>query len=129
MCSSDLRKNLSAYHLPLNLSYAAFKTLGQTTSSAGDLAANDLQTNFSSNPGYTPPGATSTNTIGGETWVTAVAYYQLNGQNERITVYATVHQGKAYIIELHTADAQFDTVNKQSFVNMIGSFKFLQTTP
>ncbi|HEU5230543.1 MAG TPA: zinc ribbon domain-containing protein [Ktedonobacteraceae bacterium] len=106
--------------------YAAFKALGPTTASADALAADDLQTNFASQQGYTPPAATSTATISGETWVTAVASYQTDTQKERVQVYATVHQGKAYIIELQAPDEQFDAINAQFFVNMLGKFQFLQ---
>ncbi len=104
--------------------YAAFKTPGQTSSSAGDLVANDVQTNFAAKSGYTAVSPNSTVTISGETWVKAVATYQGDTQKERVEVYATVHQGKAYIIELQAPDAQFDTSNTQYFVNMIGRFQF-----
>jgi hypothetical protein len=107
--------------------YAAFKAPGPTNSAAGDLLASDLQTNFASKPGYVPPASTSTATIGGETWVTAVAYYQGDTQQqERVTIYATVHQGKAYIIELQAANAQFDAINTQFFAAMLGRYQFLQ---
>jgi hypothetical protein len=39
-------------------------------------------------------------------------------------VYATVHQGKAYIIELQAPDAQFDSANTQYFEAMLGRFQF-----
>lgn len=109
--------------------YASFKTPGPTNSAAGDLVASDLQTNFADKPGFTPPTSASTATIGGETWAAAVAYYQLNGQRERVVVYATVHQGAAYIIELEAADAQFDTINTQFFASMLARYQFTQGTP
>lgn len=107
--------------------YASFKTPGQTASPAGDLVTGDLQTNFATRPGYTPPASTSTTTISGETWATAIAYYQSDAQQkERVEVFATVHQGKAYIIELQAPDSQFDAVNNQYFNYMLGRFQFLQ---
>ncbi|HZO74439.1 MAG TPA: zinc-ribbon domain-containing protein [Ktedonobacteraceae bacterium] len=108
--------------------FGAFKALGPTTASASDLVTNDLQTNFAPMPNFTPPAATSTATISGETWIAAVAYYQTDTQKERIQVYATVHQGKGYIIELQAPDEQFDALNAQFFTNMLGKFQFLQGT-
>jgi hypothetical protein len=107
--------------------FAAFKTPGVTTATADQLVSSDLN-NFSSQPGYITPTPTSTTslstTIGGENWSYQTAYYQLNGQTERIQVYATVHQGKAYIIELQAPDAQFDSANTQYFEAMLGRFQF-----
>jgi len=80
--------------------------------------------NFSSQPGYTAPTTSSDATIGGENWSYQIAYYQLNGQTTRVEVYATVHQGKAYIIELQAIDANFDTVNTQYFEIMLARFQF-----
>ncbi|GHO90866.1 hypothetical protein KSF_009140 [Reticulibacter mediterranei] len=106
--------------------YASFKAPGPTTSSANDLVAGDLQTNFASKPGYTAPTATSATTISGETWVTAIAYYLSDAQQkERVEVIATVHQGKAYVIELQAPDSQFDAVNGQFFNPMLSRYQFL----
>ncbi len=104
---------------------AAFKTPGMTTMNAGQLVNNDLS-NFSSQPGYTAPTPTpsSNATIGGENWSYQIAYYQLNGQTTRVEVYATVHQGKAYIIELQAIDSSFDMVNTQYFERMLAIFQF-----
>ena len=107
--------------------YAAFKTPGATTNNAGTLVNTDLQTNFASKPGYTPPTASATTTIGGENWTYAIAHYQLNNQMERIEVFATVHQGKAYIIELQAPESEFDAMNSQYFEMMLGRFQFLQS--
>ena len=105
--------------------FAAFKTPGITNMNAGQLVNNDLN-NFSSQPGYNAPTSTpsSNATIGGENWSYQIAYYQLNSQTVRIEVYATVHQGKAYIIELQALDAVFDTVNTQYFERMLVRFQF-----
>lgn len=102
------------------------KGMGPTTSDAGTLVTNDLQTVFAAKPGYMPPTATSTTIISGETWVKAVAYYQgASQQQEQVEVFATVHQNKGYIIELNAPTAQFETVNAQAFINILGKFQFL----
>lgn len=105
---------------------ATFKTPGTTNDSAQTLLTNDLQTNFAtSKAGYMFVGPKPATTIGGETWVTAMATYQLSGQQkERVVVYANVHQNKGYIIELQAPDAQFDALNNQYFVNMTARFQF-----
>jgi len=108
--------------------YAAFKTPGQTSSNASDLVSLDLQTNYSTQPGYIPPTTMLSTTIGGYNWTYAIAYYTLNSQKEQVRVYATVHQGKAYIIELQAMDSQFDNVNTHYFSFMIGRFQFQQST-
>ena len=106
--------------------FATFKAAGQTNSSASELVTNDLQTNFANKSGYQAPTTSSTATISGETWATATASYQSDTQQqEHIEVYATVHQGKAYIIELQASEDQFSSVNSQYFTNMLGKFQFL----
>lgn len=104
--------------------YAGFKALGPTASTATDVVMADIQSNYASRPGYTPPTGTSSTTIAGETWIYAITYYQGDTQRERVVVYATVHQGKAYVIELQAPDALFDQVNAQAFINMLGKFQF-----
>ncbi len=105
--------------------YAAFKLPGQTSDTAQNILTGDLQTSFASKDGYIAlQTAATTSTIAGETWVTSVIYYMQNGQKERVAVYVTVHQGRAYIIELQALDTQFDVVNNQYFINMIGRFQF-----
>lgn len=109
--------------------YAAFKVpVTQANTNASTLVDNDLQSNFSAQPGYIAPTSKAVTTIGGETWTYGIAYYQLNNQKERVAVFATVHAGKDYIIELQAADSQFDTVNTQYFSTMIGRFQFQQST-
>jgi len=91
--------------------------------------SSDLNGFFSRLGSITPtPTPSSNTTIGGENWVYQTASYQLNGQTERIEVYATVHQGKAYTIELDAPNAQFDAVNMQFFETMLGRFQFQQAT-
>jgi hypothetical protein len=105
--------------------FASFKTPGTTNKNAGQLVNDDLSY-FSSQPGYTAPTPTpsSNATIGGENWSYQIAYYQLNGQTTRIEVYATVHQGKAYLIELQAIDSNFEMVNTQYFERMLARFLF-----
>jgi hypothetical protein len=104
--------------------YAAFKVTNGTSATASDLVNSDLKNNFASQSGYTPPTSSSSTTIGGVTWVYSTATYDLNGQMERVQVYATVHQTKSYIIELEAADSDFDAVNTKYFETMLGSLQF-----
>lgn len=105
--------------------YAAFKAAGVVNDTASNIVASDMQINYGTKDGYTPgQPQTPTTTISGETWAIAVSTYQLNGQQERVMVYGTVHQGKAYIIELEAANAQFDSINSQFFNTMLGKFQF-----
>jgi hypothetical protein len=110
--------------------FAAFKTPGVTSQSADYWVTTDMQTTF-----HVTPPSLSTTTIGGDTWAYACVHCQSasNGQQqnnqEQIEVFATVHQGKAYIIELQAQESQFDTVNTQYFEKMLGSFQFVQSTP
>lgn len=107
--------------------YASFKAAGPTTGSANDLVNVDLQANFASKPGYTAPTTTSSMTISGETWVTAIAYYLSDTQQkERVEVLASVHQGKGYITELQAPDSQFDAVYAQLFTPMLNRYQFSQ---
>jgi zinc-ribbon domain len=111
---------------------AAFKAPGATGASATDVLMNDLQTNFASKPGYappTPPPAANA-TIGGAPWyAVATSYNDDQNQPVHVEVYATVYQGKAYIIELQAPDGsnQFDGVKQQYFVNMLVKYQFLAT--
>ncbi len=104
--------------------YAAFKAPGTSADTANNILTGDLQTNFASKPGYTVTVPTTITTISGETWATSTVTFQLNGQLERAIVDATVHQGKAYIIELEAPDNQFDSINTQFFETMLGKFQF-----
>lgn len=109
--------------------YAHFKVPGtQASSNASTLVDADLQSGYASQPGYVAPTTKAVTTIGGETWTYAIAYYQLNNQKERVEVFATIHQGKGYVIELQAPDSQFDTLNTQYFETMIARFQFQQST-
>src|SRR5581483_2470042 len=103
--------------------YAIFKTPGATSSDAITLIKNDL-TNYASNPGYTAPTSTASMNIGGESWTYETASYQLNGATEQVQIYATVHGGNAYIIELQWPALQFTTYYTGFFQPMLNSFKF-----
>ncbi len=104
--------------------YSIFKTPGATTSDAITLIKNDLTTNYASNPGYTAPTATFSMNIGGESWTYQTASYQLNNATEQVQIYATVHGGSAFIIDLQWPALQFTTFYVNNFQTMLNSFKF-----
>jgi len=111
--------------------YASFKTPGATGDTPDDILLNDIQTTFGSQPGYVPPPPPVAATIGGAQWsATATDYNDTQNQPVRIEVYATVYQGKAYIIELQGPDTnnQFASIKQQYFVSMLVKFQFLPTT-
>ena len=107
------------------------KAIGTATTNASTYLSNEIQTVYASKPGYVAPTGTTTATISGENWVAALLYFQgETQQKERVVVFATVHQGKSYIIELQAPDAQFDQVNTTYYQPMLSKFQFLpQTTP
>jgi hypothetical protein len=105
--------------------YAVAKAQGATSTDAGTLLNTDLQTNFSTKPGYTAPTGNTSANIGGDTWLQATAYYQGDSQQEQVTVYANIHQGNGYIIELNAPTSQFPTVNGQAFTNVLAKFQFV----
>ncbi len=104
--------------------YAIFKTPGATTSDAITLIKNDLTSNYASNPGYTAPTSNSSMNIGGESWTYETASYQLNGATEQIQIYATIHNGKAYLIDLQWPALQFTTFYVGKFQPMLNRFQF-----
>ncbi len=108
---------------------ASFKAPGATSGASNDILMNDIQTTFASQPGYAAPtAAPATATIGGAPWsATAISYNDAQNQSVYVEVYATVYQGKAYIIELQApaANNQFVSVKQQYFVNMLVKFQFL----
>jgi hypothetical protein len=105
--------------------YMLFKGQGPTVSDAGTLVNNELQASYANQPGYTAPTSTSAATISGETWLKAVAYYQGTSQQEEVEVLATVHGGKAYMIDLNAPTSQFVAVNGQAFVYILERLQFL----
>ncbi|MEO6889173.1 MAG: hypothetical protein ABI456_07970 [Ktedonobacteraceae bacterium] len=104
---------------------ANFKTPGPATQTADQLVNADIQT---LNPHPTDISPNTTTTIGGTTWTSAIAHYQPGTQIDRVQVYATVYQGKAYIIELQAPETAFNDMNNQFFVTMLGTFQFVQGT-
>ena len=104
---------------------AIFKTPGATSSAANDLVSNDVQQNFASKNNYQVVTPTSADSLGGETWFKEVISYQEDGQpKEMVEVYATVHQGKAYILELQASEDQFGAATGQYFATIKGQFQF-----
>jgi hypothetical protein len=75
------------------------------------------------------PGPTPAAVIGGEQWQSSVALLSISGVNVRVQVYATVHDGKPYILSLEAADERFDAGRQLYFGPMLGSFQFLPSTP
>lgn len=101
--------------------YAAVKTPGGGT--ATDLLAADTG-EFSSQPGFQGPQGTQNTTIGGTNWSYQTISYQSNGQPEQVNVYATVYQGKGYVIELQAQQDQFGSAYGQYFSPMLTRFQF-----
>lgn len=101
--------------------YAIFKTPGATTSDAITLIKNELTTTY---PSATAPTSTSSMNIGQESWTYETASYQLNGATEQVQIYATVHGGKAFIIDLQGSASQFATFYNGFFQPMLNSFTF-----
>jgi hypothetical protein len=104
--------------------YAIFRTPGPATSDAITLIKNELSANYASNPGYRAPTTTSSTIISGESWTYQTASYQLNGATEQVQVYAIVHGGKAFIIDLEWPALQFATFFTNTFQPMLNSFRF-----
>jgi hypothetical protein len=75
------------------------------------------------------PGPTPAAIIGGEQWQSSVALLSISGVSVRVQVYATVHNGKPYILSLEAADERFDTGRQLYFGPMLGSFQFLPSLP
>lgn len=104
---------------------ATFKTPGATTSSPNDLVANDIQQNFATKANYAVVTPAATDSLGGETWFKEVITYQETGQpKENVEVYANVHQGKAYILELQASVDQFTTATTPDFATIKTQFQF-----
>ncbi len=103
---------------------ATFKTPDATGGTPSELVANDLQQNFANKNNYSVVTPESTAYIGGETWFKEVITYQGSTRQEHVEVYANVHQGKAYILELQASEDQFPAINAQYFENITGRFLF-----
>ncbi len=104
---------------------ATFKTPGATTSSPNDIVANDLQQNFATKGNYAVVTPAATDSLGGETWFKeAITYQEAAQPKEFVEVYANVHQGKAYIIELQASADQFATATTPDFATIKNQFQF-----
>ncbi|GAC1378962.1 MAG: hypothetical protein NVS4B7_05410 [Ktedonobacteraceae bacterium] len=111
--------------------YANFRvSQAQANSNANELIDTDLQHYYASQSNYVAPTSKSTTAFGKDnwTWTYAIANYQLNGQNERVEVFATIHLDKSYVIELQATEMQFGNVNTQFFATMFNRFQFVQST-
>jgi hypothetical protein len=107
--------------------YAAVKTPGAGASATDLLAADTGE--FSNQPGFQGPQGTQNATIGGTNWSYQTISYQLNGQPEQVNVYATVYQGKGYILELQAQQGQFANIYGQYFNPMLTRFQFVAPGP
>lgn len=109
---------------------ATFKAIGPTGGSAGDILNSELQTNFMTKPGYTPPQGTGVTTLGGATWLATTVYYQsVDQQREHIVIYTIVYKSKGYIIEIQAPDPdgqQFTLVYNTYYAAMLNKFSFVQ---
>lgn len=85
-----------------------------------NILAKQWQGNFQQVPGPTQP-----QTIGGVVWQSGVALLSGNQARIRVQVFATVYQGRPYIINLLAADDRFAAGTIQFFTPMLHSFVFL----
>ncbi len=103
-------------------------TLGPTSSSADELLRGELQATFADKPDFSNPASTTIRTIGGETWVGTQFTYQGDAQqDEYVAIFATVHQGKGYLIEMQAAasdEEQFHAGYDTYYVPMLNKFRF-----
>lgn len=102
--------------------YAAVKTPGGSASATDLLTADTGE--FSNQPGFQGPQGTQSATIGGTNWSYQTIFYQSNGQIEQVNVYATIYQGKGYVIELQAQQSQFAPAYAQYFTPMLTRFQF-----
>ena len=75
------------------------------------------------------PGPTADVQIGNMTWQSGVAFLGSGQSRVRVQVYATIHEGKPYIINLLAVDSRFSFGMLEFFQPMLQSFKFLATNP
>lgn len=75
------------------------------------------------------PGPAADVQIGDMTWQSGVAYLGKGTSRVRVQVYATIHQGKPYIINLLAVDSRFSFGMLEFFQPMLQSFRFLSTNP
>jgi hypothetical protein len=68
-------------------------------------------------------------TIGGQTWQSGAAVFDVLQLHSRVQVYATIYQGKPYVITLLAPDASFVAGDHLYFKTMLTTFQFTTTTP
>jgi hypothetical protein len=68
-------------------------------------------------------------TIGGQTWQSGAAVFDVLQLHSRVQVYATLYQGKPYVITLLAPDASFTAGERQYFRTMLTTFQFVPTSP
>lgn len=71
----------------------------------------------------------STRVIGGVLWQSGAGLITNNSSGIRLQVYATVYQGKPYLINLLSAQDRFDTGALEYFDPMLSSFTFMSAAP
>lgn len=107
--------------------FAAFKTPSGAPSSANALITSDeaefqqAQGTVTQLPAPNPPDVT----IGGQNWTYQSFLYQSNGQQIQLNIYATINQGKGYVIELAAVQTSFPDAH---FNPMLTSFQFVAPT-
>jgi hypothetical protein len=70
-----------------------------------------------------------TREIGGFTWQSGAGLITNNSSGIHLQVYATVYQGKPYLINLLCAQDRFSAGSLEYFDPMLSSFVFLNTAP
>lgn len=75
------------------------------------------------------PGPTADVQIGAASWQSGVAYLGSGQSRVRVQVYATIHEGKPYIINLLAVDSRFSFGMLEFFQPMLQTFRFLPATP
>ncbi len=104
---------------------AIFKTLSAAAGDPNALVARELQQNFATKNNYQVVTPVATDSLSGETWFKEVITYQEDGQpKEMVEVYANVHQGKAFILELQAAVDDFEAATTQNFATIKSQFQF-----
>ena len=71
------------------------------------------------------PGPVPTERIGGVTWQGATGLISSNQTRIRVQVYATLYQGKPYVINVLASDERYSLGNVEYFTTMLHSFVFL----
>jgi len=70
-------------------------------------------------------GPTPSVQVGGQTWQSGIATFGPNNATNRVQVYATVYDGKPFVITLVAPDNLFETGQELYFEPMLATFQFL----